>query len=246
MKLICQSELPEDMRVERALPGVQPLNMADWLHVDDVYAAQMQERLSLMETCRDEVCAQMACSEDACHEACELVVEYARCKDGFSQEGTQMRCPDGRVISLTDDPLIVMGALVQEDMCILQKPNGADEHTLSAAILCFPSLWTLSEKLGLPMGRIHAPVDEYNVDIARRVQRLCDGVKVGRPLWRFNFGHAGPELFQPRAEKDFSRDPIEGAQKYQRAERQSLIRLPKTDAILFSIHTYVVKPRVVG
>lgn len=246
MKLICQSVLPEDMRVERALPGVQPLKMADWLHVDDVYAAQMNERLRLIETRRGAVCAQMECAEEACHEAKDLVVEYARKKDGFSHEPTKMWCPDGRVVSLTDDPLIVMGALVQEDMCILQKPNGKDEHILSAAILCFPSLWTLSEKLGHPMGRIHAPVYEYNADIARRVQRLCDGVKVGRPLWRFNYGHAGPELFQPRSEKDFSHDPFQGAVKYQRAERQSLIRLPKSDAILFSIHTYVVTPEAVG
>lgn len=240
MSVICQSELPEDMRVERPLPGVQPLHMQDWLRVDDVYGAQMAERERLMAQVPDLVRAQMPGAGPACAEALELVLQQLRSMDGFERREDMMRCPDRRTVDLRADPLMVLGALIQEDICILQKPSGSEEHILSAAILCFPSHWTLSEKIGRAMGRIHRPVSEYDENIRRRVQRLCDGVKVGRPLWRFNHASAQGALFQPRSEQD---PPIETGQverKYQRAERQSLLRLPQSKAIVFSIHTYVV------
>ena len=80
--------------------------------------------------------------------------------------------------------------------------------------------------------------------MARRVQRLFDGVREGRPLWRFNaLWYDDPTLFQPRPENapraaiDRSKAP------YFRSERQSLVRLPQTGAVVFSIHTYVVARR---
>ena len=57
---------------------------------------------------------------------------------------------------------------------------------------------------------IHDPVDPYNDQIAKRVQRLFDGIQVDRPLWRFNALHyADPALFQPRSM--YARRPGENA-----------------------------------
>ncbi|WP_085308276.1 heme-dependent oxidative N-demethylase family protein [Planktotalea arctica] len=241
MSLIFQNNLPDDMTQERTLPGVQPLDIADWLHVDDAYGAQMAERMRLMECRLDDVCAQC---DDACEpvrEALALIVKQLGTMNGFQRSGDHMLCPDGRRVSLIGDPLCVIGALIQEDVCILQKPVGAEEHSLSAAILCFPANWTLAEKFAHPMGRIHQPVDSYDSNMQLRVQRLCDGLQVGRPLWRFNHGHAGPELFAPRAERDFDEGEASAVRNFLRAERQSLIRLPQSGAILFSIHTYIVR-----
>ena len=242
MSWICQKELPPDMLNLRALPGVQPLDMADWLVVDDVYAAQMCERLRLLNTIPDKVMAKTSDSSSALEEACAMVIEQVQKLGGFEKSGEVMTCPDGRDVALTGDPLHVMGQLIQEDICIMQRPEDAEEHFLSAAVLCFPAHWTLSEKIGRSMGRIHKPVDIYTDDIQRRVQRLFDGVQVGRPLWRFNRAHAGPELYQPRSELEFKNYVPDGQPEYVRAERQSLIRLPESKAVIFSIHTYVVAP----
>lgn len=242
MTWICQNELPEDMRIERALPGIQPLDMANWLHVDEVYAEQMAERVRLLDAFPDEVMATTIGSDAAVEEACEMLVSQLHRMEGFKRIGDVMFCPDGREVLLKGDPLRVMAQLVQEDMCIMQRPKGRDEHVLSAAVLCFPAHWTLSEKIGHPMGRIHAPVQNYTEEIKRRVQRLFDGVKEGRPVWRFNRAHAGPQLYQPRSEQDYEHYVDDGSPKYLRAERQSMIRLPKSDAVLFSIHTYVIAP----
>ena len=45
-------------------------------------------------------------------------------------------------------------------------------------------------------------------------------------------------LFHPRREGD--PHPKARAGAYMRAERQCLLRLPQTDAVLFSIHSYQV------
>jgi len=62
----------------------------------------------------------------------------------------------------------------------------------------------------------------------------------GRPLWRQNaLLYADPALHQPRPEREPRRRP-ESRPDYLRSERQVLIRLPETGAVLFAIHTYVL------
>jgi len=72
------------------------------------------------------------------------------------------------------------------------------------------------------------------------VQRLFDGVRAGRPMWRANLlRYDAPDLHQPRTEDDPR--PAGGPDaKYARSERQSVLRLPETGAVVFAIHTSVV------
>ena len=160
---------------------------------------------------------------------------------GYRIAGNRVRRPDGVSVALSrDDPLASLGRLVQEDFCLLERQG--EEHVLTAAVLCFPAGWRVSEKIGRPLTRIHAPVAEYDAQIARRVQRLFDGVQVGRPLWRFNvLRYADAGLFQPER-----RDAGPGAGQTRqypwiRSERQCVLRLPRTRACVFSIHSYVLR-----
>ncbi|MEP2717177.1 heme-dependent oxidative N-demethylase subunit alpha family protein, partial [Pseudophaeobacter sp.] len=62
-----------------------------------------------------------------------------------------------------------------------------------------------------------------------------------RPLWRFNaLWYQSPELFAPRSVND-RRDTSHGTDApYMRSEQQVILRLPKSRAVVFSIHTYMV------
>ena len=146
--------------------------------------------------------------------------------------------PDGMEIAIdADDPLFTLGHLVAEDLCILQKSG--DAHVLTAALLCFPASWTLAEKIGKPLVAVHAPVASYDTMIASRVQRLFDGVRVGRPIWRANLlTYEDPTLYQPRRE-NAPRDRESAVVAYERSEKQVIWRLPRTDAVVFTIHTTV-------
>ncbi len=66
-----------------------------------------------------------------------------------------------------------------------------------------------------------------------------DAIRPEQALWRMNFHiYESPALFHPRCEAARHPKAREGA--YMRAERQCLLRLPRTQAVLFSLHTYQV------
>ena len=114
---------------------------------------------------------------------------------------------------------------------------------LTGAALAFPAGWTLAQKLDRPMMRIHVPVKPYDDDIGRRVQRLFDAMQPGRGLWRSNaLRRASLALFAPRLEDDKRDFPKDEDRGYIRSERQCLIKLPRSQAIVFSIHTRIVRP----
>ena len=148
--------------------------------------------------------------------------------------------PDGVEVAVDrTDPLLTLSRLIQEDICILERRG--EEHVLSAALLCFPAAWTLAEKLGRPLTRIHVPVPAYDDGIAARVQRLFDGVQAGRPLWRANLlRYDNSDLFQPYTEA-MRRKVGAPDSPFERSERQTVFRLPRTGAVVFAIHTTVIR-----
>ena len=242
MTPVLQSRLPAypwlDPRLAR-LPGTLPLDPARWLIVDEAYAGQMRLRAALIAGREAEVHALTEAARPAADELyARVLAELPRL--GFQIAGQSVLRPDGARLPLDPArPLLTLGELVQEDFCLMQE-GGAGEHVLTAAILCFPASWTLAEKLGRPLIRIHAPVPAYDSGVAPRVQRLFDAIRPGRPLWRMNaHPYQVPDLFHPRTEADPRKRPA-GPAPYLRCERQCLIRLPETGAVVFSIHTYML------
>ena len=243
---ILQKVLPYDLRLQRALPGIQPLQRSDWLQIDEAYDQQIAERERLLSAARGAVVQMSEAARPASEELLDQVLEELGHRADFTVQGTWVRRPDDVWVEIDrGDPLGVLARLVQEDLCLLQKIG--DEHVLTGAVLCFPASWSLEEKFMRPLIEIHAPVDSYDDNIARRVQRLFDGVKPDRPLWRFNLlRYVDPTLHQPRS-KLARRNTDDGQDfKYFRSERQCVLRLPKTDAVVFSIHTYVLENRDVN
>lgn len=243
MDPICQTSLPHLPWMSPAtarLPGVQPLGPGEgWLMRDDAFGAQMGLRDRLLSDCRDAVIASLPGSERAIDALYAQVLDRLAADPGYRWSRGQCQRPDGVTVPLdAQDKLGTLARLVQEDLCLLEPRGG--EHVLTAAILCFPASWTLAEKIGRPLTGIHTPVAVYDDAMAARVQRLFDAVRAGRQLWRQNaLVYADAALHQPRPEAAPRRDA--GAEgRYLRSERQCLARLSGHDAVVFSIHTFVV------
>ena len=238
--MILQKSLPYDPFAPRPLPGIAPLDPADWIRVDEAYAPQMAERERLIRERRDVVIALDDSARMAAEELLDNVIVAVLEKPGFSLEAGVVMRPDGGAVKIDrTDPLATVGRIVQEDFCLLEKRG--DEHVLVGGILCFPSSWMLEEKFLRPLVSIHIPVTPYDENIAKRVQRLFDGVQPGRPLWRFNaLWYADAALHQPRRENE--RRPERRAQtaEFLRSEMQTVRRLPKSGAVVFGIHTHVL------
>jgi len=242
MDEVFQTRLPVSPWAEpatRRLPGIQALDPADWLEVDEAYAGQMALRDRLIAEREAEVHALLPEAAAAADELYRRVLaELPRL--GYTLAGDRAQCPDGRAVTLDPArPLVTLGRLCQEDFCLLQ-PGPDGEHVLTGAILCFPAGWVLAEKIGRPLMRIHRPVRPYTEDIGRRVQRLFDAIRPERPLWRANAHHSRAPLYHPVSEAQ-RKVPGAASMPYVRSERQCLLRLPETGAVVFSIHTYRVR-----
>ena len=206
-------------------PGVQPLDPARWIEPGADRAVQMARRRALIRTARDTVLAALPDSAPAQAELLEAVAAHT----GTTPPPDPVPPPDPA-------PLARIGRMVQEDFCLLEQRAPGEEYRLTAAILCFPSRWSLAEKIGHPLTHIHAPVPDYSDDLARRVNRLFDGVRPGRPLWRANWTvHPTSELHQPSGDWRQAEDgPL-----HIRVERQTFLRLPRSGAVVFGIRTHI-------
>jgi len=245
MKPVLQSTLPPPLWCDTGparLPGIKPLAPDDWLWVDDAFAGQMALRDRFIAGRPSDVLAAEAVADDAAQELLQHVLAALDGAAGYVVSESEVKRPDGVAVALDwQNPLATAGRLVQEDLCVMQQTD--DQHILTGAVLCFPAGWTLREKLGRPLLAIHTPVASYSDDIARRVHRLFDAIRPEQPLWRLNgFFYEKPDLYAPFSEAQ-PRPKLSGDTPYFRAERQCLLRLPVTRAVVFSIHTFMLESR---
>lgn len=125
---------------------------------------------------------------------------------------------------------------VEEDLCVLV------EGRLVAGCVCFPSHWSLPEKLGLPVSAIHGRVPGYGTELESKVDSFLRRLPAGTVVARRNFTvHELADLFAPRAPS--STIGVPPREQWLRSERQTLSRLPKSDAVLFTIRTQQVRLR---
>ncbi len=197
-------------------PGLMPLGDLPLAVRDPDHPAQMAERRRLLAERPEAV---LACRTEGAAPAAELAARL-----GLSGMG--------------EGALRALGLATAEDWCLLAA-EGQGEYRLVAAVLCFPSRWSLAEKMGRPLTLIHAPVPDYDADLAKRVNRVFRALRPEAPLWRVNWTvHATAELHLPasEAQKGTAQPPGDGP-LYLRTERQTLSRLPQTGAVAFGIKT---------
>lgn len=208
--------------------GTRALGDGSWLLDGDDVPAQLAEKHRILAAHHDDVVAAIDGTEDA---AAELL-------DAISHQLEEPPPPASSQLH----PIDAAGRLVAEDLCLLVERNG--RWVLGAGSVCFPSHWRLTAKLGLPLAGVHAPVPDYATDLANRVDRFLDKLRVGRSVWRRNWTvHTEPDLYAPDvpppADPPVTADDA-GRRLWLRSERQTLARLPQTDAIVFTIRTQQV------
>ena len=192
--------------------GTRTLDVADWLVVDDERDAQLAEKRRILAERHDVVAGALPGSEDAATEAARLVAGV--------------------------DDLEAAAALVQEDLCVLVRRDG--RWRLDAGVVCFPSMWRLPDKLGLPMADVHGPVPAYDAELAEKVDRFLDRLRPERPVWRRNwFVHANEALHLPEPVVH-EQPPAVPDGLWLRSERQTLRALPESGGVLFTIRTQQV------
>ncbi|KAK4247559.1 hypothetical protein C7999DRAFT_41104 [Corynascus novoguineensis] len=141
--------------------------------------------------------------------------------------------------------LRALGETVEDDMFLLLRDPDGGEHRAVAFVCCHPSGFDPSEKLGKRLAEIHAPVPAYD-KIGASMERYFSRLEVGKSVKRMNWAiQTHPNLYAPSGIHVHDGEKVEETQNIDiekarfRVELQTLTRLPKTQAILFSFKTYL-------
>lgn len=214
--------------------GLRALRAAPWLEIDNNYAIETELKKDLLKNNRKTVLAALDQS---------LPAQLALLS--FVEDELALNYPQIKNLTPLEDesPLARAASIVQEDLVLMQQVEG--KMVLSAACVCFPSGWTLLDKMGLEMQDIHLPVPGLNDRIGQSIDRFLDKLVPGKVVQRFNWGlFDDPALHQPQghrisnlAQADITPDTI-GETIFFRVEKQTLQRLPNGTDILFTIRIF--------
>ena len=227
--------------------GLAPLAEEEWLAPEAALGELLAAKRVLLAERHEAVFRCLPEGEAGAHELLRLLaVHLPRCFPAVYQRDNARLAnrASGESWDLADSalhPLDLAGRLVAEDFCLM-APSGHG-YRLAGASLCAPNRWRLDDKLGEPLEAIHAPVPGYGA-LERPVAHFFAALKAERILGRVNWGIADdPARFQPIARDCGGAIDREnaGAALWLRIERQSLRRLPRSEAVLFTIGTEIIR-----
>lgn len=196
-----------------AAMGTRALDEARWLLPDD---DQRDDARALLRDRRDEVLvgAQLPAAGELDHRIAAWL-------------GTDDAVDD-------PDPLARARSRVAEDLCLLVP--GPQGWVLAAGAVCFPSYWVPADKVGRPLDAVHEPVPGYGGTLASRVDGFLGRLRPGHGAWRRNWSiHDSPELHVP-----VHGPRPRGPDRWLRTEYQTLVRLERAEAVVFTIRTQQV------
>lgn len=120
---------------------------------------------------------------------------------------------------------------------------------MDAGSLCFPANWSIAFNLGMTYTEFHSPVPHFSDSgLAVKVRNFLLRMEAGKPWTRLNWTltvepilDTFPENFDEwGVKKDKVTVENTGKLVHLRVEDQRLFRLPKSNGILFSIHTHLI------
>jgi hypothetical protein len=134
--------------------------------------------------------------------------------------------------------LDLLGRSWEPDFVILDR---AAPHQVRGGCVCFPSGWSLREKIGKSLFLTHAPVPGLNDDLGANISRLLSRIDVGQFFQRTNWGLTGAvELDQhPRHKIPAIAADTDPQRVYLRIEWQVLTAISAA-ALLFGIRVFHV------
>ncbi|MEM9726502.1 MAG: heme-dependent oxidative N-demethylase subunit alpha family protein [Pseudomonadota bacterium] len=226
--------------------GLGQAPLSSHLEIDDDRAPQLARKATLWRERRPLVFAAEPGSEAAQREALEVISAAVPGAPGASSKA--WREPN-------TPPLAAAALAVQEDLVVMRASACAGEGDpvwrLSAGAVFFPSRWSLRANLGAPFLALHGPVPGLSgaaAARARAAQRALSTARADRLLERFGWSltpDAAPDQ-RPAEDGGLGRDAFaQGviADPHVRVERQTLRKLPRSGAVLFTIRIHVTRAR---
>ena len=236
--------------------GTRPMEPTQWLAIGPDHGPFLREKRARLEAKSLPFYRAMPGSLPAQIELRDRVVA-----DLLAHHADVFTMADGRLVDRVEggtheldspglEPLAVISLFLEEDFILLQQVDGQD--LITAASNAYSSSGRIVSSVGRNMPWAHKFVPTLNDQLGSRIDRVLGNVKVDAPVERFNW------LLTPIASRLFPEDPHAanmaavdsinaalakdpsraGEILWIRVERQTLLRLPESGALAFSIYTY--------
>lgn len=158
-----------------------------WIELENTYRERLHQRKELRRKYGHRVMDSLPGSEMACRELVEMVVQFlcARYPHYFSCDGTTLH---NEILGATQNittsrPLDVLFHHVPEDFAIMIRDSQSGEYFFRAGIICASIGWTLGDKLGLGLDRIHEPVPDYQERMGFSMKRYVGLSCTSNVIW---------------------------------------------------------------
>lgn len=240
--------------------GISRISFDDWIELDNEWPRYHHEKLNRLSSDRaSSLCKTAPEALDAARETMELLSEYlvARYPSLFRME-TINNVQHIRITTtnevypiVSEDPLKYASLLLEEDLALMIEGDD-QKYYLKAGSIILPGFWRLEDKFNMSLADIHlsGDVPKFKEKLQTSMERFFLKLKPEEMVTRYNyFIQTDENLAWSQAigsEDEFGigwdnaqvDPPIEKI--HFRSERQTLRRLPRSRAILFTIRTYFI------
>ncbi|KAN0083061.1 Protein of unknown function (DUF3445) domain containing protein [Elaphomyces granulatus] len=171
----------------------------------------------------------------------------------LAKEAPTIRALETLIKTVDEDFLILLPEQDDEETAAageLEEEGGETKYILEAFATGYPAGFDPRKKLGNCLARIHEPVPGYPERLEKSMDRFFDKLEVGKYVKRVNWGiTTDAELFSAFGNKVHSSEgevleviepeDLNIDKTFLRCERQTIHRLPSSQALVFAFHTYL-------
>jgi hypothetical protein len=237
--------------------GLRPIRPQNWILIGAGHAEMMRQKCERLANRRHCYYRTLPTSLPAQRELRERIVAHlaADHPQSFEKSGSVVRSLiTGQTFDLDDDsaePLMQVSNLIEEDFMLLEEIGGTIQIT--AASNAYSSSGRLVGSVGHDVEWAHELVPQLTRKLGGKINRVLGSIHADTPCERFNwqitpmatvfFPHDDPHAANAAAMREvlveLRRDPARAGEfLWVRVERQTLRRLPDSNAVAFSLHTY--------
>ena len=237
--------------------GLRRMRPESWILIGAEHAEMMRRKRARLDEYQSFYYGSLPESLPAQRELRQRVTTHlvADHPQSFERVGSVVRSLiTGQTLDLDDDstePLLQLSYLIEEDFMLMDEFGGTPRIT--AASNAYSTSGRLVASVGHDVAWAHEPVTQLTQKLGGRINQVLGSIHASNPCERFNwqltpmatvfFPHDDPHAANAAAmhavvetlRHDSART---GELLWIRVERQTLSRLPESNAVAFSLHTY--------